>query len=113
MEGGANVIAEAARLGVPVLASRIDGNVGMLGRGYPGYFRTADTRALARLIARARDDGAFYARLQRALAARRSRFAPSAERSALSNALRGIRPISSSTFARAGSSDQSAAPKRQ
>ena len=113
MEGGANVIAEAARLGVPVLASRIDGNVGMLGRDYPGYFRTADARALARLIARARDDGAYYARLQRALAARRSRFAPLAERSALSNALRGIRPISSSTLARAGSSAQSAAPKRQ
>jgi putative glycosyltransferase (TIGR04348 family) len=32
MEGGANVIAEAARIGTPVLASRVSGNVGMLGR---------------------------------------------------------------------------------
>ena len=38
MEGGANVVCEALRIGVPVLASRISGNVGLLGRGYPGYF---------------------------------------------------------------------------
>ncbi|HSD54696.1 MAG TPA: selenoneine biosynthesis selenosugar synthase SenB, partial [Burkholderiales bacterium] len=37
IEGGANVICEASRTGVPVVASRVRGNVGMLGRGYPGY----------------------------------------------------------------------------
>jgi len=95
MEGGANVIAEAARLGVPVLASRVEGNVGMLGRGYPGYFALGDERALARLLLRAREDRSFYRRLQRALAARRARFSPSAERAALSKALRGILPSSS------------------
>jgi putative glycosyltransferase (TIGR04348 family) len=95
MEGGANVIAEAARLGTPVLASRVPGNVGMLGRRYPGYFAFGDGHALARLLARAYADPPFYRRLQRALAARRARFAPAAERSALSNALRGILPRSS------------------
>ena len=50
MEGGANVIAEAARIGTPVLASRVSGNVGMLGRNYPGYFPLFDERALAGLI---------------------------------------------------------------
>lgn len=95
MEGGANVIAEAARIGVPVLASRVEGNVGMLGRRYPGYFRLGDERALARLLSRARDDRPFYRRLQRALASRRARFSPAAERSALSDALRGILPRSS------------------
>ncbi|MGH8688593.1 MAG: selenoneine biosynthesis selenosugar synthase SenB [Burkholderiales bacterium] len=113
MEGGANVIAEAARLRVPVLASRIEGNVGMLGRGYPGYYRTGDSKALSRLIHRAQADADFYARLQRAMAARRSRHAPSAERSALSEALRGMRPRSSSTLLRAGASVQSRAPKPQ
>ena len=43
MEGGANVICEAARIGVPVLASRIPGNVGMLGRDYPGTSRCSTT----------------------------------------------------------------------
>ena len=32
--------------GVPVLASRIDGNVGVLGEGYPGYFPVGDSDAL-------------------------------------------------------------------
>ena len=54
MEGGANVVCEAARAGVPVLASRIRGNVGMLGRDYPGYYPLGDGRALARLVDRAR-----------------------------------------------------------
>jgi len=88
MEGGANVIAEAARIGTPVLASRMSGNLGMLGRNYPGYFPLYDDRALSRLIARCMDDGKFLARLKRALAARRKRFAPAAERRALRAALR-------------------------
>ncbi len=83
MEGGANVIAEAARIGTPVLASRIAGNRGMLGRAYPGYFPFGDERALARLIARAGREPAFYSRLKRALRARRALFAPTAERHAL------------------------------
>ncbi|HZP94426.1 MAG TPA: selenoneine biosynthesis selenosugar synthase SenB [Burkholderiales bacterium] len=83
MEGGANVIAEAARIGTPVLASRISGNVGMLGRDYPGYFRFGDSAALARLIQRAADEPAFYARLARAVRARRKLFTPRAEQHAL------------------------------
>jgi putative glycosyltransferase (TIGR04348 family) len=111
MEGGANVIAEAARLGVPVLASRVEGNVGMLGRRYPGYFPPGNERALARLLARASEDRPFYRRLQNALAARRARFAPAAERSALSKALRGLLARSSSTLARASAPAQSSSPK--
>lgn len=87
MEGGANVIAEAARIGTPVLASRVSGNVGMLGRKYPGYFPPGDERALARLISRARRDPEFYELLRRTLAARRALFAPAAERRALNHAL--------------------------
>ncbi|MBI5910468.1 MAG: TIGR04348 family glycosyltransferase, partial [Betaproteobacteria bacterium] len=50
MEGGANAIAEAACAGVPVLASAIPGNIGMLGSGYPGYYPLGDEKALARLL---------------------------------------------------------------
>ena len=88
MEGGANVISEAARIGTPVLASRMSGNLGMLGRGYPGYFPLGDERALGRLIERAFAEKRFYKRLKRALAARRRLFAPSAERRALHAAIR-------------------------
>src|SRR5262245_3277668 len=48
-EGGANVISEAVALGVPVVASHVAGSVGLLGDDYPGYFRFADTEALADL----------------------------------------------------------------
>jgi len=83
MEGGANVICEAARIGVPVLASRISGNVGMLGAGYPGYFPLFKTPVLASLIERACCDSVFYRRLKDAIRARRALFAPAAERAAL------------------------------
>ena len=83
MEGGAKVIAEAARIGTPVLASRVSGNVGMLGRRYPGYYPVRDESALAVLLARAASDGKFLGRLQRALRERRHLFAPAAERRAL------------------------------
>jgi glycosyltransferase involved in cell wall biosynthesis len=88
MEGGANVICEAARIGTPVLASRMSGNIGMLGRSYPGYFRTGDERALARLLQRTRTDRNFHRRLKHALAARRGLFAPAAERAALQGVVR-------------------------
>ena len=57
-EGGANVISEAVAAGVPVLASRIDGSVGLLGRDYPGYFPVGDTEALAQLLRRIETDSA-------------------------------------------------------
>ncbi|MDB5901086.1 MAG: putative glycosyltransferase [Ramlibacter sp.] len=50
LEGGAHVIMEAVRCGTPVLASEVPGNVGMLGRGYAGYFPHGDAPALAALL---------------------------------------------------------------
>jgi putative glycosyltransferase (TIGR04348 family) len=88
MEGGANVICEAARIGTPVLASRVSGNVGMLGATYPGYYPVADHAALAELIARAKHDAGFYRRLKETLRARRPLFAPAAERRALLSVVR-------------------------
>ena len=83
MEGGANVVCEALRIGVPVLASRIPGNIGLLGSGYGGYFPVADERALARLITRAAGNADFYANLKRKVAALRASVAPRAEARAL------------------------------
>ena len=56
MEGGAHVVMEAVRSGTPVLASRIPGNVGMLGTDYAGYFEVGDAQGLARLLRQCRDD---------------------------------------------------------
>ena len=54
VEGGAHVIMEAVRSGTPVLASRVPGNVGMLGADYGGYFSHGDSVALAALLERCR-----------------------------------------------------------
>lgn len=83
MEGGANVISEAARARVPVIASRISGNTGMLGRDYPGYYPLGDEIALAALLRRAATSSAFYARLKRGIAVRRRLFSPACERECL------------------------------
>lgn len=83
MEGGANVIIEAVTSGVPVLASDIGGNRGMLGDDYAGYFPVGDAAALARLIDRSVADPVFHELLQRQCAARATLFAPDAERAAL------------------------------
>jgi putative glycosyltransferase (TIGR04348 family) len=79
MEGGANVVIEAVRSGTPVLASRIDGNVGLLGPDYAGYFEPGDDAALARLLEQARDDADMLAGLRRQIGWRAPRFAPEAE----------------------------------
>jgi len=64
MEGGANVVSEAIAVGVPVVSTRIDGSVGILGEDYPGYFRVGDAQALADLLRRAETDSEFYADLR-------------------------------------------------
>ena len=92
LEGGANAIGEAVVHGVPVLASRIPGSVGLLGPRYPGYFPVRDTAALARLLSRCESDPAFLDRLRRACARRAPLFDPSRERAAWRSLLEEIAP---------------------
>ena len=82
MEGGAHVVMEALRSGTPVLASRIAGNVGMLGADYPGYFDWNDAAALATLLRQCRSSS-LLAQLQTQCAARAPLFSSEAERAAL------------------------------
>jgi putative glycosyltransferase (TIGR04348 family) len=80
MEGGANVIVEAVTCGVPVLASRVSGNVGMLGSAYDGYFAPGDDEALAQLMDRASREPRFLAHLRAQCAERAPLFEPENER---------------------------------
>lgn len=66
LEGGANALGEAIIAGIPVLASRIPGSVGILGDDYPGYFETGATAELGRLMTRAETDAAFFGELKQA-----------------------------------------------
>lgn len=99
LEGGAHVIMEAVRSGTPVLASRVPGNIGMLGAGYDGYFPQGDAAALARLLEecragqRAKDPAStLLARLGRQCAVRAPLFDPAAEQAALIQLLHELDP---------------------
>jgi putative glycosyltransferase (TIGR04348 family) len=87
MEGGANVICEAARIGTPVLASRVAGNLGMLGADYPGYYRLWDERALARTLLMSGREY-FYSNLKKKFRNRRELFAPAVEKAAIRKVVR-------------------------
>lgn len=82
MEGGAHVIMEAVCSGTPVLASRMDGNVGMLGRDYSGYFAVGDARGLADALRECRSP-ARQRQLMAQCDLRAPLFAPQAEQAAL------------------------------
>lgn len=80
MEGGAQVILQAVQSGTPVLASRISGNIGMLGAAYAGYFPVGDDAALAALLLRCATDAGFLALLENQCRARAHLFDPDAEK---------------------------------
>jgi putative glycosyltransferase (TIGR04348 family) len=83
MEGGANVVIEAVQCGVPVIASAIDGNIGLLGADYEGCFPPGDDAALAAALRRFAVDAGFAALLARRCEALRGRFEPAVEAAAV------------------------------
>jgi putative glycosyltransferase (TIGR04348 family) len=88
MEGGAHVIMEAVTSGTAVLASAVDGNIGMLGDDYQGYFPWGDAQALVDRVIQCRESqpdqiNGFLHALQRQCLQRAPLFAPAAEQAAL------------------------------
>jgi putative glycosyltransferase (TIGR04348 family) len=90
MEGGANVVCEALAARLAVIASRISGNTGMLGRDYPGYFATGNERSLARMMWRAESDPGFLRELHAHVARRRRLVQPRREKDSLARLLADI-----------------------
>ena len=62
-EGGANVVSEAIVANVPVIASDIDGNIGLLGREYSGYYRREDEASLRDVLLRVENNPDFLEQL--------------------------------------------------
>jgi len=87
MEGGANVLSEAIVAAVPVLASRVGGNLGILGKNYPGLFRAGNTSELMQLMWEAETDRTFLGNLQHHVSKSAELFVPERERSAWSRLL--------------------------
>jgi putative glycosyltransferase (TIGR04348 family) len=90
MEGGANVIVEAITAGTPVVASKMSGNIGMLGADYAGYFPVGDAAALATLLQRCLNEPNLLTRLSTACKARAALFTPDEEFRRLDAIIRGL-----------------------
>lgn len=83
MEGGANVVSEACRAGLPIIASAIPGNIGLLGPEYPGYYPVQDEQALAALLLKSENDPQWLQSLTDKVVRQADQFTPEAERAAL------------------------------
>jgi putative glycosyltransferase (TIGR04348 family) len=89
-EGGANVVSEALVAGVPLIASKINGNVGMLGKDYPGYYQVGDEKALQELLLKCENDPAFLRDLDKRCKARAKLFKRAEEKRRWKKLLRDI-----------------------
>ena len=89
-EGGAHSVLEAIATRTPLLATRIPGNVGLLGADYPGYFEVGDEIGLAALLTRLEADAYFRDELVHALDAHSALADPERERSDLAALLDGL-----------------------
>ncbi|MGH1569697.1 glycosyltransferase [Methylobacterium sp. P31] len=84
------MISEALVSGLPVIASRIVGTVGLLGPDYPGYYPVSDTGALGALLLRAEEDPDFLGSLRRACVGRADLFRPEREKASLDRLIRDL-----------------------
>jgi putative glycosyltransferase (TIGR04348 family) len=97
MEGGAHVVSEAIALGVPVIASDIPGNRGLLGDDYSGYYPTGNEIALAAVLDRAETDENFYTLLEQQVISRQHLVHPDFEKQSLQHLIKDLLIINAST----------------
>ena len=88
MEGGAHVVSEAIAIGVPVIASNIAGNRGLLGADYSGYYEVGDTAALQQVLQKAEEQPHFYDQVVKEVSARSSLIQPEREMQSIGELLR-------------------------
>jgi putative glycosyltransferase (TIGR04348 family) len=90
MEGGANVISEAVVAGLPVIASDIDGSIGLLGEDYAGYYPVKNTASLRELLLKAESDAAYVDLLDKQCSKRAGLFTREAEKQGWADLLEDI-----------------------
>lgn len=90
MEGGANVVSEALAAGVPVIASDVSGNIGMLGADYAGYYPCSNEYALAEMLYQAETDPEFYDLLKKQCAQRKEYIQPQLESAKLAQLIAAV-----------------------
>ena len=86
-EGAPSVISESIVNDVPIVASRIDATIGLLGDDFPGFFEVGDTAGLAIILARAESEPEFLEQLRSAGAKRKPLFTAKREADSLRDLL--------------------------
>ena len=89
-EGGANVISEAIVAGVPIIASNIPGNSGLLGHNYPGLYPVRNEKALSILLQKAETNPDFLHQLRQACSKLKQRFSPEREAEAWAKLIKNL-----------------------
>lgn len=90
MEGGAHVVSEAIAIGIPVIASDIPGNRGLLGDSYPAYYPVGDQVALSKLLTKVESNKAFYQKLCKAIAGRQKITKPELEQKSIQKLIQSL-----------------------
>lgn len=88
MEGGAHVVSQAIAMGVPVIASNIAGNRGLLGEDYLGYFEVGNTDSLQQILQRVELEPHFYDQLVTQISARTLLIQPEREMQSIGELLK-------------------------
>ena len=96
-ESGANALSEAIANRTAVLATAIEGTIGLVGDRYPGLFAVGDAKELANRIERARTEPEFLAALQFACEPIRERLSPEHERDGWKSLISSLFPGERST----------------
>ena len=66
--------------GLPVIASYIEGSIGLLGKEYAGYFEVENTKQIKQLLLRCESNSEFYQTLIHQCKSRRYLFSPCGEK---------------------------------
>ena len=90
MEGGAHVVSEAIAIGIPVIASDIPGNRGLLGNSYPAYYPVGDQVALSELLNKVETNPVFYQKLCKAIAGRQKITKPELEQESIQKLIKSL-----------------------
>eukprot|EP00959_Pyramimonas_sp_CCMP1952_P028975 607922-Pyramimonas_sp.AAC.1 len=77
--------------GVPIVASDISGNTGLLGADHPGLYKVQDTAALAEMLSKCEQDPKFLKELESRSKLIAKQFTPAKERDAWRKVLVGLK----------------------
>ena len=84
------MISEALSDYVPIIASKMPGNIGLLGKDYPGYFQVGNSQSLANLIAKIEENSDFLSELRQAVSSLEPGTRPEVEHATWAELLRKI-----------------------